>query len=685
MKTDVIDMEKIKEALGILKDPGQLFEIRILKGKTTISGYFTDVETLEEAFKTVDLRNANIFYTLNYINPDCYSRAQKDCFRQEKTTTSDSDIQHYQWLLIDLDPIRATGISSTDEEVTEAYSLANRIVKYLREIGFPVPIAALSGNGIHLLYRVGLANTPEHAALIERCLKALDLMFSNDKVEIDKKVFNPSRISKLYGTTAQKGSSTKQRPHRMSRIISKPDKPEQVKKDLLERLASEYPEEMSKPINSQSRQGVFDLDQWISEHGVKVDSVKTWKDTTKYILSECPFDSNHKAPDATLIKMSSGAICFKCFHNSCSGHDWHEFRLKYEPDAYDHNQAEDEARIEAGWKRYMQYNRQREDLTYKEEEATDQPSAMFETMAEVLAKPKEERVCIPTGLKDFDKRVGGLAKGEISLVSGLRGAAKSTWLSQVILNAVDQGYNTVVYSGELKDKRFCQWLSQQAAGKDNVIQSKKYEGLYYCKDEIKNKIAEWMGTRMRLYNNNFGSNFKAIAQTLREVIRDFKADFVVIDNMSILDLSDITTDRKADKWDQQKLFVETLKNLSLICNCHICFVAHPRKAMGFLRLDDVGGSGSLGNLVDNAFIVHRNNTDFQKGYKVYRGLKWGTSCDNVIEIVKERESGMQDVFIPLWYEKETRRLLNNPNEHIVYGWDDDGFFPYTITDEQSPF
>lgn len=687
MKTEAMEFEKVKDALRILKNPGQLYEIRILKGKQIISGYFTDVETLEKAFDTVDLRGANIFYTLNTINPDCYSREQRDCFRQSKTTTSDSDIIAYQWMLIDLDPVRATGISSSNEEVTEAYEVAKRIVEYLRGMGYPAPVMALSGNGIHLLYRIALKNTPENAALIERCLKALDLMFSSEKVEIDKKVFNPSRISKLYGTKAQKGTSTKARPHRMSRIISRPDELKVVEKDLLERLASEYPTEQPRP-KQQRQSGDFNLDQWISDHGIRINSVNTWKDTTKYILAECPFDNNHKAPDATLIKMPTGAICFKCFHNSCSGHDWREFRLKYEPDAYDDKWAEDEARIEEGWKRYKAYNRQREDIPYQEESTDDvSPAQMFNTMAQILEQPKEERVVIPTGLTVFDERCGGLAKGEISLVSGLRGSGKSTWLSQMVLNAIDRDYNVLVYSGELKNTRFINWMLQQAAGKDFVSQSKKYEGVFYCQQEVKPKIAEWVGDKFQLYNNKYGNNFRSIAQTLQIVIKEFKSDFVVIDNMSILDLSDITSDYKVDKWDLQKLFVETLKELSMVCNCHIVFVAHPRKANGFLRLDDVGGSGSLGNLVDNAFIIHRTNTDFLNGYAAYKQRKnaWQIDCHNVIEVVKERETGMQDEFIPLFYERETRRLLNRSDERIIYGWDNDGFLPMTEEDGKMPW
>ena len=674
----IIDNGKIKEALQLIKEDGQLFEIRILKGRKTISGYFTDVDRLLEAFNTVDLRGANIFYTLNSIDMACYSREQKDCFREAKITTGDKDITSYQWLLVDLDPVRSTGVSSTKEEVVKAYEVGRRIVEYLRERDFPAPIMALSGNGIHLLYRIALGNTPENERLIERCLKALDFMFTDRYIEIDKKVFNPARISKLYGTTAQKGSSTKERPHRMARIITKPDKVELVRRELLEKLAAEY-EEPPQPKRGHTS---FDIDGWIQEHGIRVAKVDTWKDTTKYVLEECPFDSTHKSPDATIIKQPNGAIAFKCFHNSCSGHDWHELRLMYEPDAYDDKTFEQDQRIEDGWKAYRAFNRQRTDVEYKEIEIPDKPAEMFLSAKQILAKPKEERVCIPTGLKTFDQKVGGLAKGEITLVSGMRGAAKSTWLSQVVLNAINKGFCSLVYSGELKNERFMNWFFQQAAGKDFVEKSRKYDNFWYCRNDIKPKIADWLDDKFYLYNNDYGSNFREIAQVLQKVIKDYKADLVVIDNMSILDLSNITDDRKVDKWDHQKLFVETLKNLSMVCNCHIIFVAHPRKAMGFLRLDDVGGSGSLGNLVDNAFIVHRNNNDFKKGYKQYRGKDWKDYADNIIEVVKERETGLQDLFIPLIYEKSTRRLKNSMDEKIVYGWDSDGFIGEALDPEE---
>ena len=683
-----LDFERVREALDLLKPNGQLYEIRILKEKQIISGYFTDTTTLEKALKTVDLRGANVFYTINQIDDACYSRKQRDCFRQVKTTTSDADIVGYRWLLVDLDPVRRPDISSTRDEVTMAHDKAEVIVKYLRELGFSAPIMALSGNGIHLLYKVALKNTPDNQRLMETCLKALAFLFSDEHVEIDQKVFNPARISKLYGTMAQKGSSTPSRPHRMSRIITRPEALNDTPREILERLAAEYPVEASAPKSRRS--GSFDVEEWLQEHGIRVHAVKVWKDATRYVLEECPFDNSHKAPDATIIKMPNGAICFKCLHNSCSGHDWHELRLKYEPDAYDDKRAEDEARIEAGWKAYKAYNRQRDDIKYVPDFQPESSEEMFETLKDVLNKPKEIRVCIPTGLTELDKRIEGLAKGEISLISGLRGSAKSTWLSQVAINAVDKDYNVLFYSGELKDRRFARWMLQQAAGADHVTKSKKYENYYSVNPGIDEKIVEWMGPRLMLYNNDFGSNFVRIATVLRDVIKEYKSDLVIIDNMSILDLSDITDDRRADKWDQQKLFVELLKNLAMQCNCHIIFVAHPRKAMGFLRLDDVGGTGALGNLVDNALMVHRVNEDFRRGYDVIHKIKWENCSEyvgatNVIEVVKDREYGTQDLFIPMWFEQETRRLKNYEDERIIYGWDFDGFIGKPEDDDKLPW
>ena len=121
---DKIDSDEVRKTIALLKPDHQLFEIRILGAdkRNVHSGYFTDVETLLEAFDSVDLRNANIYITLHELNEALYSRIQHDVFVRNTNTTSDTEVDRYQWFFIDLDPVRPANISSSEEELQANHS-----------------------------------------------------------------------------------------------------------------------------------------------------------------------------------------------------------------------------------------------------------------------------------------------------------------------------------------------------------------------------------------------------------------------------------------------------------------------------------------------------------------------------------------------------------------------------------
>ena len=107
-------------------------------------------------------------------------------------------------------------------------------------------------------------------------------------------------------------------------------------------------------------------------------------------------------------------------------------------------------------------------------------------------------------------------------------------------------------------------------------------------------------------------------------------------------------------------------------NIHIHFVCHPRKATSFLRKEDIAGTGDLTNIADNVYIMHRVNQDFKVRTKEM--FKWRDDNEiyqytNVIEICKNREFGWQDMMIGMYFEVESKRLLNTPNEEKKYGWE----------------
>src|SRR5262249_27909311 len=151
--------------------------------------------------------------------------------------TTDKDVVRRLRLLIDGDPRRPTGISSTKEEWLAALRGVGGIREQLRQEGWPQPLFGHSGNGAHLVYGLHMPNEGESTALLAAFLQAIATRFGTDRVAIDTGVFNPSRISKLYGTVVRKGDSTEDRPHRRAALLDAPEALEPVPVELIRRAA----------------------------------------------------------------------------------------------------------------------------------------------------------------------------------------------------------------------------------------------------------------------------------------------------------------------------------------------------------------------------------------------------------------------------------------------------------------
>lgn len=661
----MLNEKEIRKTIALMKPDGQLFEVRVIYGnKAVYSGYFTNADDLMRAFDELrSFGDCNIYMTLNSINPACYDRVQKNRFEKNaKATTSDNDVVGYDWLMIDLDPKRPSGTSSTDEQIEKAKNQGNKIYQFMRNLGFSKPLFANSGNGVHLLYRIRLKNSDENRKLIEMSLKTLNMLFASPEIDVDMKNFNQSRVCKLYGTTAQKGANSAERPHRMSYIVGNPESIEVNDIKYLQKLCDLYPKEErpQKYNNYQPRE--FDLEEWLNKYGLRYRK-SSYADGMKYILDVCPFDSNHKGKDACIFQSRTGAIGFHCFHNSCADKTWKDVRLLFEPDAYEKRQQEYEKRI------YSKPNRQQE--AKKIQVADGKP--VFYTATDILNLPREEESFVKTGICMIDRKMRGWKKGYVSVISGLRASGKSSVISEVCLDCVDSGNRVGVFSGELAPKNFMRWMNLQAAGK-GYVEPTQFDGYYNVRYEYQKKIADWLGKKFFLYNNEYGNNFTAIMEEFEKKVDKDKLGLLILDNLMAFNISNLGE----NKWDAQTEFVLSLQRLAKRKDIHIAFVAHPRKAMGFLRLDDISGTGDLGNAVDNAFIVHRVNNDFVRLTKQMFGWKDDNElyqATNVIEIAKDRDGGLQDCFIPLYYEKESKRLRNSAVENKIYGWnkDDDGF------------
>ncbi len=344
---NLIDPQQIAAWLQIFMPSGQVTELRALnvvrpdfRRPHTESGYFDDPFALANAAAGITCAKG-IYFVPNPIKPALLARAQNHlyCPGQGDSTTTDSDIVSRRWLLVDLDPIRPAGISSSQVEHDMARQKAREITAYLCNSGWPLPICASSGNGFHLLYRIDLPT--DDGGLVKNCLEVLADFFDDDKVTVDRKVFNPARIWKLYGTLACKGDNVPERPHRVSKIIYASDELSLVPKEYLKSLVSSKMQGQSTTVstitdskvdNTANSKSSFDLEQWIKVHELDVVGPRHWANGgRKWVFNECPWNPEHNDRSAFILQLPNGSVSAGCHHNGCAGKGWHDLRDLVEP------------------------------------------------------------------------------------------------------------------------------------------------------------------------------------------------------------------------------------------------------------------------------------------------------------------------------------------------------------------
>jgi hypothetical protein len=330
-----MSIEHVKQAINLLIRPGDVHELRVPKaGKLkTVSGYFDDPEKLAQAIVELSGVAEGVYITLNPVNPTLLARTNNRWKGYSETLTGDGDIVERLWLLVDIDPQRPAGISSTDIEKVAARTKAREVRAYLLERGWPLPIAADSGNGYHLRYRIKLPNNSESTQLVKDCLNALSAKFSDEVVKVDTSVFNASRIVKAYGSLAAKGDSTEERPHRYASLVkSDYSVATEVPVELLQALAAEAPKK-EQPKKGISRTGAAitpeKMEQWLDLYGIKHNEAKRISVGWMWILKPCPLDSSHIGTSPAVILRDDGTLCFECKHDSCQI-PWKEFRARVE-------------------------------------------------------------------------------------------------------------------------------------------------------------------------------------------------------------------------------------------------------------------------------------------------------------------------------------------------------------------
>ena len=279
-----------------------------------------------------DPETKGIYTTIQRCDPALLARAENRLKQAgDNSTTSDGNITHFVVFPIDVDSGCASGISATEAELQASKIVAGEIAAALQSLGIPV-VKAISGNGWHIPIYLAepLLVTEDTTIRFKRCGDVIVSKWGGDAT-----VYNPARIWKLYGTTAKKGDSTPDRPHRQAKILEPTDLStiERISFDDLEKaILSLEPAEPTTtepdtpsttparhtngkrlpPLNSRD-----DLERLARDCGAELQGNWQQKPDYEACKTNCPLC--HRDKCGVITYSASGECGYKCHTNTCAG------------------------------------------------------------------------------------------------------------------------------------------------------------------------------------------------------------------------------------------------------------------------------------------------------------------------------------------------------------------------------
>lgn len=286
---------------------------------------------------------------------------------------------------------------------------------------------------------------------------------------------------------------------------------------------------------------------------------------------------------------------------------------------------------------------------------------------------------LATGIKKLDKVLnGGLPFGEVTVCTGKRGDGKTTMTSMLAKAAIEQGYNVMIYSGELRTGDVKKWLDLQIAGPDRIIAEKNGDFInFHLSQQNIARINRWYSDKVFIYNNTILDDDDEEDVQLLQIIKDHAIQFgckvMIIDNiMTAIDLEP----ENVDKYERQSRMCKKLARFAQATNSVIILVAHQKKSDGTADMNDmVSGTGDITNLAGTVISYSRG------------GSKDDIADDQrLIRVLKNRRSGVCEFKgIITNFDQASKRVYGDDDYdlrmlHYSKCFDSDEFEPITDSD-----
>lgn len=276
-----------------------------------------------------------------------------------------------------------------------------------------------------------------------------------------------------------------------------------------------------------------------------------------------------------------------------------------------------------------------------------------------------------TGIKELDDKIYKLTFGTLNIITGKSGEGKSVFVNQVaICQAVQQGYDVFVFSGELPAPILRNWVETNMIGRDNITMKDGHVRVF--NSEKRKLMQNWYSGKILVYDNDRDSTATAILNKMEELARKCGTKVFLIDNLMMIDLEC----NEEGRLQAEKEFVNKLIFFAKKYNVLVFLVAHPRKT-GEIRVtkEDIAGSGNIVNLAHMVFSVHRYTDKEKEGETNTRNQylkgKEPIQEDSCVEVLKNRITGILPL-VKLYFDYPSYRFYKTSSElWFRYGWNKD--------------
>lgn len=241
--------------------------------------------------------------------------------------------------------------------------------------------------------------------------------------------------------------------------------------------------------------------------------------------------------------------------------------------------------------------------------------------------------------------------GEVTIYAGTNGSGKSLITGQIALGLIQQGESVCIASFEMKPKRTLLRMLRQFVGM-NLETLPDDERIRQSKIAL-GQMKQFTDGKLWLYDQQRTVDPEQVIAVSRYCATELGIKHMFIDNL-------MKVVKGEDDYNGQKDFVDEITSLARDHAIHVHLVHHLKKLQteeSVPNKNDIKGSGSVTDQVDNAFLVWRNK---KKENQRKSGQPVSEVDPDAMLMCCKQRNGEEEGWYKLWFDRESSQFVDEP-------------------------